>query len=59
MAATQDSNPQLENAKATLNDATQQIKAHPVVKQSHERFLEYMAQLDKEVSALRHHYLTT
>jgi len=50
MSTTQDTHPAVENAKATLNNAAEQIKAHPVVKQSQQRFLEYMAQLDKELS---------
>jgi receptor expression-enhancing protein 5/6 len=49
-ATTQDTNPHVENAKATLNNAAEQIKAHPVVKQGRETFFEYMVQLDKELS---------
>jgi len=50
MSTTQDAHPAVENAKATINNAAEQIKAHPVVKQSQDRFFEYISQLDKELS---------
>jgi len=50
MSTSQDTQPAVANAKATINNAAEQIKAHPVVKQSQERFFDYIAQLDKELS---------
>ncbi|KAG8908082.1 ER membrane protein DP1/Yop1 [Tulasnella sp. 403] len=50
MSTSQDTNPTVENAKATINNAAEQLKAHPAVKQAQDRFNDYMVQLDKELS---------
>lgn len=50
MSATQDTNPTVQNAKATFNNAAEQIRGLPAVKQAQDNFSQYMGQLDKELS---------
>jgi len=47
MSASQDT---VNNAKTTLNNAAEQIKAHPMVKQGQARVTDYLNQLDSELS---------